>query len=565
MQTKQKEDGIDSRKRQFTDETETSEDDLGIGKGTSDQEASPRNINRRKTQHTKILSDDKIIRTTASTSGAQNAIRRTVTSSTVIGRQINKSPLTQNHQKLQTSAPTRTYSISSQSRVIGGANKPAILRPPPRILNSQLCNPSNKPTVPSLVTKLVTKDDYENDANKIRNNNIISSRSKENNVTSYTYTEKDGKMIPKKPIANQLQQQQKQIQQRKPIIPLVRSQAKQQKFISEPVSMNSRCVRKITCYETWFVIKMAEEQPKAEKSVLNLSLMQIGNEIKKIELPSSDWTYKILLQPLSKQLLALRKTTSNDTKLDQNKKLEANKSALKDSKADDDKQANDKDEKTNDKPNDDRNESEDSANDDNNKSEEKSETKVKNANESSETEDSKNDEKPESNEIKENAEKDENENENSAKSEKTDDSDAKESSSEKDETNKKEKTEVKLKQETTDEESKSTSDENKPSNAHDQYTGEVHDPNINHNERHNYRPINIMFRRKCLNPNIRIQYDRTVILKNQTFYLNVDGKNVRLIASPQSIESYDDIKTLLQIVNDASLSNCCVELSTHIV
>lgn len=96
------------------------------------------------------------------------------------------------------------------------------------------------------------------------------------------------------------------------------------------------------------------------------------------------------------------------------------------------------------------------------------------------------------------------------------------------------------------------------------YTGEVHDPNINPDERQNYRPINIMFRRKCQNPNIRIQYDRTVIFKNQTFYLNVDGKNVRLIASPQQIDTYDDIQTLLQIVDDISLTSCCVELATHI-
>lgn len=102
------------------------------------------------------------------------------------------------------------------------------------------------------------------------------------------------------------------------------------------------------------------------------------------------------------------------------------------------------------------------------------------------------------------------------------------------------------------------------SNSHDVYTGEVHDPNINSDERHNYRPINIMFRRKCQNPHIRIQFDRTVILKNQTFYLNVDGKNVRLVASPQSIETFDDIKTLLQIVDHINLSNCCVEPISHI-
>ena len=114
---------------------------------------------------------------------------------------------------------------------------------------------------------------------------------------------------------------------------------------------------------------------------------------------------------------------------------------------------------------------------------------------------------------------------------------------------------------------KQEKEEEKPSESsksHDVYTGEVHDPNINPDERENYRPINIMFRRKCQNPQIRIQFDRTVILKNQTFYLNVDGRNVRLLASPQSIETYDDIKTLLQIVDHINLSNCCVDPISHI-
>lgn len=307
----QKDDALGLRNRSLTEETETSEDDFGVGRGTSDPEASsPKNINRRKTQHTKILSDDKIIR--PSSSGAVGSfVRKTVAGTTVVTKQINKAPLAQNQliqSKLQGTTAAKTYSISPQSRVIG-SNKPAILRQPPRILNSTLCKPTNKVTVPSLVTKVVTKDDYEHELNKKRNNNIISSRSKENNVTSYVYTEKDGKMIPKKMV--QLSPQQKMIQQRKAVLPVVRTPSTQQRVISEPVSMNipnSRRIRKITCFETWYVIKMAEEQPKVEKSLLSLSLMQIGNEIQKIELPSSEWTYKILLQPLNKELLALRKT-----------------------------------------------------------------------------------------------------------------------------------------------------------------------------------------------------------------------------------------------------------------
>lgn len=331
------------RKRNLTEETETSEDDFGAGRGASDQEASsPKNINRRKTQHTKILSDDKIVRPSSSAMAA-HIMRKQIGGATIVNKQINKSPLTQNQlSQSKFQGATKTYSILPQSRMIG-QNKPAILRQPPRILNSTLCKPTNKATVPSLVTKVVTKDDYEHELNKKRNNNIISSRSKENNVTSYVYTEKDGKMIPKKTVV-QLSQQQKFIQQRKAVLPVVRTQSTQQRIISEPVTMNipnSRRIRKITCYETWYVIKMAEEQPKLEKSVLNLSLMQIGNEIKKIELPSSEWTYKILLQPLNKQLLEMRKTKANE-KVEESKSKTTDESNAADEKTEE----TDSDEKT---------------------------------------------------------------------------------------------------------------------------------------------------------------------------------------------------------------------------
>lgn len=301
------------RKHTLAEDTETSEDDLSAGKGTSDQDiASPKHSNRRKTQHTKILSDDKIVRASSSNSPA-TIVRRQIGGTTVVTKPF-KSPLTQNQQsqsKLQAST-TKTYSLSPHSRVIG--NKPAILRQPPRILNSTLCKPTNKPTVPSLVTKVVTKDDYDHELNRKRNNNVLSSRSKENNVTSYVYTEKDGKIIPKKTVT-QASPQQTKIIQRKSVLPVVRASPAQQKFVSETVSLNlpnSRRARRITCFETWYVIKMPEVQTKIEKSILNLSLMQIGNEIKKIELPSSEWTYKILLQPLNKQLLALRKTKADE-------------------------------------------------------------------------------------------------------------------------------------------------------------------------------------------------------------------------------------------------------------
>lgn len=323
---------------------------MGLARGTSDQEASSqKNINRRKTQHTKILSDDKVVRASPSSSSSSaplsaQYIRKPIG---VITKQINKSPLAQNQlTQIRSQGATKTYSILPQSRVISsGSNKPAILRQPPRILNSSLCKPTNKATVPSFVTKVVTKDDYEHELNKKRNNNVISSRSKENNVTSYVYTEKDGKIIPKKTVPQQISPQQKLIQQRKAVLPVVRTPATQQRIISEPVSMNilnSKRVRKITCFETWYVIKMVDEQPKPEKSILSLSLMQIGNEIKNIELPSSEWSYKILLQPLHKPLLDFRKTKATAKLADAKSKANAGESKNEATKNDNDSNADEK-------------------------------------------------------------------------------------------------------------------------------------------------------------------------------------------------------------------------------
>lgn len=549
---------IVSRKRKNTEDTETSEDDSMINKGVSDHEAlSPKNNSRRKTQHTKILSDDRIVRGQAS----NQLIRRGATGTTTIIK--HKSPFTPNQSIHSKTVPTKTYSLSPQSHIVG-SNKPAILRPPPRILNSTLCKPANKSTVPSLVTKLITKDDYEQDVNNKRNNNIISSRSKENNVTSYTYTEKDGKMIPKKNVVQlpQHQQQMKMLQQRRTVLPIVRTQPKQQKIISEPVSMNlpnSRRIRKITCFETWYVIKMAEEQLKPEKSILNMSLMQIGNEIKKIELPSDEWTYKILLQPLSKEMLAMRaKTKANEIKAandakatedseEKSKESDANQSEANKTETDDDGDAADSKTEDSLKNNDDK-KTDDEAN-------EKSETD-EHQKEDSNDKDKENDDKSAESDAKST------DNENGSGD---GDGNVEGEGDEKKDTKSEEEIDEKSTEQPEDDQKKGTEAPENTENKHDVYTGEVHDPSINVNERHNYRPINIMFRRKCQNPGIRIQFDRTVILKNQTFYLNIDGKNVRLVASPQSIENYDDIKSLLQIIDDVSLNSCCVELATPAV
>lgn len=432
------------KKQKKADDTETSEDEVNAKAATSDQESSPKNANnRRKTQHTKILSDDKIVRTTRRTAPVAQAKAMPSLIQTRLVPGTNK--VTTQPKSFQTSPRGSASSggISDHGRFKDGSTKPAILRPPPpRILNSTLCKPSNKATVPSLVTKLVTKNDFEEISNK-QNNNTISSRSKENNVTSYTYTERDGKLVPKKqPPIGQLAQQ-----QRKAILPVARAQQVQQRIITSPqLNQHNRNIRKITCFETWYVIKMAETKQTIEKSSVSLSLLSIGNGIKEIELPSAEWSYKTILQPIDKQqqqIVANKKTKASD------------------------------------KSDEDASKSGDSA--------------------------------------KENESNDTN-NEDSA-------------------------------------------DDAAPKSG--VYTGDVHDPNIDPNDRHKYLPTTIMFRRKCQNPKVRIQFDRTVIFKNQTFYLNVDGKNVKLLGAPLTIESFEDIKVLLEIINDVNLTSSCIELTSH--
>lgn len=95
--------------------------------------------------------------------------------------------------------------------------------------------------------------------------------------------------------------------------------------------------------------------------------------------------------------------------------------------------------------------------------------------------------------------------------------------------------------------------------ANEIYTGEVQDESIKVEQRHLYCPTNIMFRRRCINQLSRMQFDRAVIFKNRTFFINIEGKNVRLLGAPHEIEYFGDIEMLLKIVDDISLGSSCVE------
>ncbi|XP_058447878.1 serine-rich adhesin for platelets [Malaya genurostris] len=95
------------------------------------------------------------------------------------------------------------------------------------------------------------------------------------------------------------------------------------------------------------------------------------------------------------------------------------------------------------------------------------------------------------------------------------------------------------------------------------FNGDVEDRAISEDEKRNYEPCNIMFRRKTAIPGkFNLQYDRAVIFKNDTFFINVDGKNCQLVGAPSKLNGTDDIETLLSLVDFVNLKNTCVELST---
>lgn len=101
-----------------------------------------------------------------------------------------------------------------------------------------------------------------------------------------------------------------------------------------------------------------------------------------------------------------------------------------------------------------------------------------------------------------------------------------------------------------------------PSEGDEVFNGDVEDRAINEEEKRNYEPCNIMFRRRTATPGkFNLQYDRAVIFKNDTFFINVDGKNCQLVGAPTTLDDTADIETLLSVVDFVNLKNTCVELS----
>lgn len=248
--------------------------------------------------------------------------------------------------------------------IIGGKNNSKLkevaspAKQPPRILNSQLCTNAES-QLTSVVAKISSPQ-------KTLNNNVrtVLNRSKEN----------------------------------------LKQTVKPAPVTNITTISGGRKVRKITCFETWFVIKLPHIEPTVTQSILEMELIKLGNEIREISLPTSDWNYKITLSRITK---------------------------------------------------------------------------------------------PNSNGLI--------------------------------------------------------------------YSGEVQDANIKEEEKHFYQPTTIMFRRECKNKALRMQFDRAVIMKNRNFFINVDGKNVKLIGAPTNVQNFEDIETLLQIVENISLTDPLVEQTTYVI
>lgn len=67
-----------------------------------------------------------------------------------------------------------------------------------------------------------------------------------------------------------------------------------------------KIIKKITCFETWYVINMPSEQkrPTVIKNLLELPLIRLANNAKNISLPNDLWSSKVTLYELSPQTLS---------------------------------------------------------------------------------------------------------------------------------------------------------------------------------------------------------------------------------------------------------------------
>ncbi|XP_054731293.1 uncharacterized protein LOC129239654 [Anastrepha obliqua] len=65
-----------------------------------------------------------------------------------------------------------------------------------------------------------------------------------------------------------------------------------------------KIIKKITCFETWYVIIPEETTPKVTRNILDIPLIKLANVATEIKLPSEDWKSKVTLHELSPTMIA---------------------------------------------------------------------------------------------------------------------------------------------------------------------------------------------------------------------------------------------------------------------
>uniref|UniRef100_A0A182W0V8 Uncharacterized protein n=1 Tax=Anopheles minimus TaxID=112268 RepID=A0A182W0V8_9DIPT len=100
-----------------------------------------------------------------------------------------------------------------------------------------------------------------------------------------------------------------------------------------------------------------------------------------------------------------------------------------------------------------------------------------------------------------------------------------------------------------------------PAEGDEVFCGKIQDVTIREEDKIEYEPSKIMFRRKVDSPGrFNVQFDRSVTFRNDTYTLNIEGQICKLMAAPSRLETVEDIETLLMIVDFIDLKNGCLDL-----
>lgn len=94
-------------------------------------------------------------------------------------------------------------------------------------------------------------------------------------------------------------------------------------------------------------------------------------------------------------------------------------------------------------------------------------------------------------------------------------------------------------------------------NDEEVYTGDVNDKSIEA-DKANFEPSSILFKRSHRENN-KISIDRSLMLKQNTYTITMNGKQCKLIGAPDDIKSMEDLEILLNIIDSSNLQHSCVE------